>query len=76
MERTTIMADPDLLEEARRVAAREGISLAELIRQGIVLRVRCRSRPPSFIGAFASGSKGHTTARDSSDAPFEPRSWR
>lgn len=70
------MADEDLLADARRVAAREGISLAEVIRQGIELRVRRRSHPPSFIGAFASGTKGHTTARDSADAPFEPLSWR
>jgi hypothetical protein len=76
MERTTIMADERLLDEARRAARREGVSLAEIIRQGIELRVRQRAGRPSFIGAFASGKKGHTTARDSADAPFEPTSWR
>jgi len=76
MQRTTIMADDELLEDARRVAEREGISLAEVIRQGIELRVQQRPRRLSFISAFASGEKGHTTARDSADAPFEPGSWR
>jgi hypothetical protein len=76
MQRTTVMADEELLEAARRVADREQISLAEVIRQGIELRVRQRTRPPRFIGAFASGNPGHTAARDSADAPFEPASWR
>lgn len=76
MKRTTIMADDELLDEARRVAQREGVSLAEIIRQGIELRIRQRPRRLSFIGAFASGEPGHTAARDSADAPFEPLSWR
>ena len=76
MTRTTIMADEELLDRARAAARRDGISLAELIRQGIELRVNQRRPPPRFIGAFASGSPGHTTARDSADAPYEPLSWR
>jgi hypothetical protein len=70
------MADERLLDAARRVAAREEISLAEVIRQGIELRVREPVQRPRFIGAFASGEPGHTTGRDSGDAPFEPASWR
>jgi hypothetical protein len=76
MERTTIMADEQLLEKARAVARREGLSLAEVIRQGIELRVRQPRRKPSFIGAYASGVKGSTAARDSADGRFEPVSWR
>lgn len=76
MERTTIMADERLLEAARRTARREGVSLAEVIRQGIELRVRQGSGRREFIGAFASGKPGHTAARDSASGPFEPVSWR
>jgi hypothetical protein len=76
MVRTTIMAEEELLEQARATARRDGISLAEVIRQGIELRVRQPRRRPSFIGAFASGEPGHTTARDSAEAPHEPISWR
>jgi len=76
MTRTTILAKEELLERARAVARCEGISLAEVIRQGIELRVRQPRRRPSFIGAFASGEEGHTTAGDSADAPYEPLSWR
>jgi hypothetical protein len=76
MTRTTIMADEELLERARAVARREGLSLAEVIRQGIELRVRQPRRKPAFIGAYASGAKGSTTARDSANARFEPVSWR
>ena len=76
MERTTIMADEQLLNEARAVARRENISLAEVIRQGIELRVRQRPAKLRFIGAFASAEKGHTAARDSADASYEPLSWR
>ena len=76
MNRTTIMADDELLARAREVARREGISLAELIRQGIELRVSRRRRPPSFIGALRTGDEPHDTARWSADAPYEPPSWR
>ena len=55
MSRTTIMADDELLDELRRIAKAEGVSLGEVIRQGLEWRVRTRRRVPSFIGAFASG---------------------
>jgi len=76
MERTTIMADEDLLARARMVARREGISLAEVIRQGIELRVAQPRRRPSFIGAVASDDGPHDTAERSADIPYEPLSWR
>jgi hypothetical protein len=55
MSRTTIMADDALLDELREIAAEEGISLGEVIRQGLEWRARTRRRIPSFIGAIASG---------------------
>jgi len=55
MSRTTIMADDALLDELREIAAEEGISLGEVIRQGLEWRAKTRRRVPSFIGAVASG---------------------
>lgn len=49
------MADDELLERLRAIARDEGVSLAEVIREGMELRAQ-RTRPaPTFIGAFASG---------------------
>ena len=50
MSRTTIMADDALLDELREIAAEEGISLGEVIRQGLEWRAKTRGRVPSFIG--------------------------
>lgn len=76
MTRTTIMADEDLLDKLRQIARREGISLAEAIRQGLEWRVKQRRPRPKFIGAGASRKGPHDTARRSSESKFEPRSWR
>ena len=50
MSRTTIMADDALLDELRAIAEEEGISLGEVIRQGLEWRAKTRRRVPSFIG--------------------------
>jgi len=57
------MADPELLEELRRIARDEGISLAEVIRQGLEWRAKTRRRVPSFVGAISSVDGPHDTAR-------------
>jgi hypothetical protein len=62
MSRTTIMAPDDLLDRLRAIAKEEGISLGEVIRQGLEWRARLRRQPPSFIGAIATGEPGHDTA--------------
>jgi hypothetical protein len=62
MRRTTIMADADLLDELRKIARDEGISLGEVIRQGLEWRVHTRRRIPSFIGKVASPGKPRDTA--------------
>ncbi len=51
MSRTTIMADDALLDELREIAAEEGVSLGEVIRQGLEWRAKTRRRVPSFIGS-------------------------
>jgi hypothetical protein len=48
------MADDALLDELREIAAEEGISLGEVIRQGLEWRAKTRRRIPSFIGAVDS----------------------
>ena len=63
MSRTTIMADDALLDRLREIAKEEGISLGEVIRQGLEWRAAThRRRRLAFIGAFASGEEGHDTA--------------
>ena len=54
MCRTTIMADDALLDELRAIAAEEGVSLGEVIRQGLEWRAKTRRRVPSFIGKVSS----------------------
>lgn len=63
MSRTTIMADDALLEQLRTIAKQEGISLGQVIRQGLEWRVSQRRRcPPSFIGAVESDDGPGDTA--------------
>jgi hypothetical protein len=64
MTRTTIMADDALLDQLRAIAREEGVSLAEVIRQGLEWRARTRRRVPSFVGAISSVDRPHDTARD------------
>lgn len=49
MVRTTIMADPALIDELRAIAKEEQISLGEAIRQGLEWRANTRRRIPSFV---------------------------
>jgi Ribbon-helix-helix protein, copG family len=76
MTRTTIMADEAVLEQLRRIARKEGISLAETIRQALEWRARQRKSRPKFIASGESRRGPHNTARKSGDFQFEPRSWR
>ena len=61
MSRTTIMADDALLDELREIAEEEGISLGEVIRQGLEWRAKTRRRVPSFIGKLVSSDDGSRT---------------
>lgn len=63
MSRTTIMADDALLARLREIAKEEGISLGEVMRQGLEWRAQTRRRMPSFIGAISTGDGPHDTAR-------------
>jgi hypothetical protein len=61
MVRTTVMADPELMDELRSIAKEEGISLGEVMRQGLEWRARTR-RPPSFL------RRRNATAQPTDDA--------
>jgi len=74
MVRTTVMADEELLRRVRAVAEREGLSMAEVIRQGMELRTRPAARRRSFIGAVAA-PEPHDTAATADALHFEPPAW-
>lgn len=57
------MADDMLLDQLRVIARNDGVSLGEVIRQGLELRARMTRRPPSFIGAVTSPGGPHDVAR-------------
>jgi hypothetical protein len=65
MKRTTIMADDGLLEQLRAIARDEGISLGEVIRQGLEWRANARTRIPSFLSKppFKLGPPHDTASR-------------
>jgi Ribbon-helix-helix protein, copG family len=70
------MADEDVLERLKGLARREGVSLAEVIRQALEWRARQRPPRPSFIGAAESSEPPFDTAERAGEIEFEPRSWR
>ncbi len=76
MTRTTIMADDATLDRLRAIARAEGVSLAEVIRQAMAVRVRNGRPPLTFIGSIATGKAGDRTSELAGEMTFEPRSWR
>lgn len=79
MKRTTIMAEEELLERLRRIARLEGVSLAEVIRQGMEMRAQPQRtearRTLKFIGAGES-KPGLPPVDWNADMVFEPPPWR
>jgi predicted transcriptional regulator len=72
MQRTSIMADSELIERLRAIARRERLSLAEVIRQGLEWRVRqTPKRKLTFIAVVDSDGHGDTSEW-AADAPYEP----
>lgn len=68
------MADEELLERLRNIARAEGVSLAEVIRQGMKMRAHPQ-RKLTFIGA--GKSKPDLPPVDwNADMVFEPPPWR
>jgi len=76
MKRTTIMADEDLLDRLQRIAQQEGVSLAEVIREGLELRARQRRRLPRSFGVGAASEPPYDMARRAGELDFTAESWR
>jgi hypothetical protein len=76
MRRTTIVAEGELLDRLRAIARQEGISLAEVIRQGMELRANQDTRNPRFVGAGASTEQPFDTARRAGEIEYESGTWR
>lgn len=74
MQRTTVMADDELMDRLRAVAQREGVSLAEVIRQGMEWRAR-RGHRLGLVGAVQTG-KPTAIADEAEELRPEPQPWR
>jgi metal-responsive CopG/Arc/MetJ family transcriptional regulator len=73
MQRTTIVAPQELLEELHRLAAQRRVSLAAVIREALEDAVK-HQRPKPHGGVFDSGFTD--TAERSGDWTYEPPAWR
>ena len=76
MKRTTIMAPEGLLERLQAIANQEQVSLAEIIREGLELRVNLQARQPRFVGSGRSKEPPYDIGRQTGDISYELRSWR
>jgi hypothetical protein len=76
MVRTTVMADQGLLDRLREIARREGLSLGEVIRQGMEMRAAAGRKGLGFIGVAESADPPYDTGARSGDIGYQPRSWR
>lgn len=55
MVRTTVMADPVVMERLKALAAERGVSLSVLIREALEEKAGEYRPKPSFLGMFDSG---------------------
>jgi hypothetical protein len=58
MTRTTIMADPDVLETLRALARQRGVSLAEVAREALEEKAAEFRPAPTCLGVGSSGQRG------------------
>lgn len=75
VQRTTIVADERIMEQLREIARKERLSLAQVIRQALELRVKQQRPRPSFIGRGASTEPPFDTSERAADIIYQPRSW-
>ena len=74
MIRTTISIPEDLLRRLRLMAAEQGTSMAELVREALEESVGRRQPRPRSLGIGASGRSD--TARRSGEERPDYRPWR
>ena len=72
--RTTIVIPDELKKRARRVAADRGVSMGELVREGLEVVIERHQPKPKAVGIIASGYKD--SGRWIGETRPEPRSWR
>ncbi len=72
--RTTVVIPDDLKKKARRVAAERGVSLGELVREGLEVVVESYQPKPRAVGVISSGHKD--SGRWIGETRAEPRAWR
>lgn len=73
MERTTIMADPEVLDRLRSLARDRGVSLAEVVREALEEKAGEYRPKPRSLGIGASGRSD--TASTVATEPVPPASW-
>jgi len=74
MERTTIMAEAEVLNRLRALARDRGTSMAEVVREALEEKAREYRPKPKSLGIAASGRPD--TARTVATERVPPRSWR
>lgn len=75
MKRTTIMAEEDLLDRLREVAASEGRSLGDIVREALEEKVTALAPAPKSLGHGDSRGRAPRAAKIG-DLDIEPDSWR
>jgi predicted transcriptional regulator len=74
MERTTIMADEDIIEQLRRLAASRKVSLATVIREALEVKAATYLPKPQSLGV--GESKAGRTAGTTASRRQPARPWR
>jgi len=67
MKRTSLFLDEKLLRGLRRLAAREGVSVASLVREAVSTYLQnpvAKGRVPDIAGRFASGHEDTANRTD------------
>ncbi len=67
MKRTSLFLDDKLLRALRRAAAKDGVSVASLVREAVaryLAEPRLTGRIPSIAGRFSSGSRDTSVRAD------------
>lgn len=72
--RTTIMAEPEVLDRLRALARDRGTSLAEVVREALEEKAREYRPKPTSLGIASSGRSD--VARTAATERVPPRSWR
>ena len=77
MKRAIFQAEPELLERARRHAAEQGMSFAELVRHSLEKELNgAGPRPMPHVRMFGSGGTWPSAREMTEAGRFPPRSWR